>query len=152
VSPSFIVHDDFLTREETTGLALAVMFRCTSRVAIGFLLTFDHGDKLPIVFFSMTIALNLYLTTAIIIKLWKARSALLELGPSMTAHSQPYTTVIGMFVESALPYTASGIFYIGTVIHSSSVQFISGRFFFVSAVRPFSPSMGISQTYISNSS
>jgi hypothetical protein len=111
------------------------MLRCSSRITIGFILTFESTDKLPIVFFSMTIALNVYLTTAIIIRLWKARQSLLSLGPGMVEHSRPYTSVIGMFVESALPYSVCGIFYIGTVIRGSKVQYISGRFFFVSAVR-----------------
>jgi hypothetical protein len=125
---------DHVLMRISAGLALAVVSQCRSRMAVGFVRTI-HLDVYPVIFFAFTVALNIYLTGAIILKLQKARRAVVGLGPFMTAQVQPYTSVIGIFVESALPYSALGVFYIATIISASSVQYISGRLFFASSVR-----------------
>jgi hypothetical protein len=134
VSPTSLFIGCMLMRVHL-GVALAVISRDSNRKALGYVLAFGPGDSLPIVFFSLTIALNLYLTSAIIFKLWMARRNLIAVGPLLVAQAQPYMTIIGIFLESALPYSASGIFYICTIMSKSSIQFISGRLFFVSSVR-----------------
>jgi hypothetical protein len=134
VSSTF-VHIGYTLISALLGVALAVISRSSNRQALGYVFTFGPGNSLPIVFFSLTIALNLYLTSAIILKLWMARRNLIAVGPLMVAQAQPYMTIIGIFLESALPYSASGIFYICTIMSKSSIQLISGRLFFVSSVR-----------------
>lgn len=114
------------------------MSSCQARSSIGSILVFPKGvASLPIAFFTLTISLNVYLTSLIVGALLAARRALKSLGSHNSANIdevQPYTTIIGIFAESAAAYTTAGIIYVVSMVRPSGVQYITGRLFFVAAV------------------
>jgi hypothetical protein len=120
------------------GLALAIMSSCQARSSIGSILVFPKGvASLPIAFFTLTISLNVYLTSLIIGTLLVARRALKSLDSHNAVNIdgvRPYTTIIGIFAESAAAYTTAGIVYVASMVRPSGLQYITGRLFFVAAV------------------